>query len=413
MTQGIIALAVVMPIKDWMHSGTARSILRARLPKGTMFLDKTDCPVEAARNILTEGALRDFPELTHLLFIDDDMVFEPDAFDRLLERDLPIVGGLCHNRRPPYMPILMRHPVRDDPSSGFEFMYDYEAGLVEVDATGCAFLLVKREVFEEIAKTGESPFTQRGLGEDVSFCTRAKEQGYKIFVDTTVEIGHVGEVIVTPDFARRTRDFVIAPWFDRGDSVVGDSAAAPSVAAPKLPCLRGDEVTIEARRARSRYAFAGKEIAKRVRIGEVLDYGCGTGYGCPIIAREALLRGAHVVVGGYDPDPIAIAFGRTACWPMLTLDEANALEGPIAAITCFNVLQHLGMWRPDLVDRVVAGTLGKLIAAAPLVIGSVPMEWAERIDAPGSATVSYYWQRADGSFGLVNDAQDLIFVITR
>lgn len=411
MSEQTPVVAIIMPVREWVHTNTNRSILRLRVPKPVHYLDKTDCPVDAARNILTAGALRDVPGLTHLLFIDDDMIFEPDAFERLLAHDLPIVGGLCHNRRPPYMPILMR-----EYDGGYAFVYDYDReidarGLIEVDATGAAFLLVQKEVFERIAtELKEDPFAIRGPGEDISFCLRAKELGYKIFVDTTVEIGHVGEVVVGSDFARRNRDFMVFPWID--------PAKRPPVAKPETPLppqrLRGDEITLEARRARARYAFAGKEIARRVHLGEVLDFGCGTGYGCPIMAREALIRGACITVGGYDPDPIAISFGRQTFWPMLTCDKDAATEGPIAAITCFNVLQHLGMWRPDLVQMVSANMLVQLIESAPIVIGSVPMELQNTLDFPGSIEVAYYGQKTDGNFGVIDaDSQDLIFVVTR
>lgn len=399
MTPGL-SVAVVMPIRDWVHPSTNRSILRMRLPPGTCFLDKTDAPVEAARNILTEGALKDIPGLTHLLFIDDDMIFEPGAFDRLLAHDLPIVGGLCHNRRPPYMPILMRSC-----GDGYAFMYDYDRevdsrGLVEVDATGCAFLLVKREVFEKI---GEKPFTQEGYGEDVAFCRKAKAAGYTIHVDPTVEIGHVGEVVVNSDFARRNRDFVVFPWVDPAKR---PQASEPGTVLPPAR-MRGDEITLEARRARARYALAGKEIAKRVRVGEALDFGCGAGYGCPIIARETLLRGSNIVIGGCDPDPLAITFGSENFWVHLTTDIDEALATDLAAITCFNVLQHVD--DPD-------DTLRLLISKTRTLIGSVPRAWYEErgLSLPGSVGVIFYGQRGDGSFGAVEPgSQDVIFVISR
>jgi hypothetical protein len=400
------SVAIIMPVREWVHTGTNRSILRLKIPKPTHYFDKTDCPVEAARNILTAAALREVPELTHLLFIDDDMIFDADAFERLVAHDLPIVGGLCHNRRPPYMPILMR-----EYNGGYAFVYDYdrevdERGLIEVDATGAAFLLVKREVFEKIAETKEEPFTIRGPGEDISFCLRAKEKGYKIFVDTTVEIGHVGEVTVTSDFARRNRDFMIFPWVDpaKRPIVKGSDVELPPAR------MRGDEVTPEARRARARYAFAGKEIAKRIRVGGVLDFGCGTGYGCPILAREALIRGSNVAVVGYDLDPLAVAFGRDTFWPMLTTID-GAVEGPVDAITCFNVLQHAAEAGEDGID-----TLRYLIARSPIVIGSLPSTEFNTDDLvlPGSIKCEFYGQRADGMIGVLDDQSlDMIFVITR
>ena len=82
--------------------------------------------------------------------------------------------------------------------------------LVKVLATGAAFLLVHRQVFEHMRQpypkgfgtdsNGVSnPFpwfvegTNRGVqfGEDVAFCMRASSLGYGVYVHTGVKIGHL------------------------------------------------------------------------------------------------------------------------------------------------------------------------------------------------------------------------------
>lgn len=170
-------------------------------------------PVDVARQQLTAQALAD-KAVTHLLFIDDDMQFPPDALERLLAHDKPIVGGLCHARRPPWNPMLAK---RAGPLYGFE--YDHPStGLVEVDATGAAFLLVKREVFETMFASWWKP---RGtLTEDFSFCVGAKEAGYSIFVDVGLDIGHVAEVVVDRKVARQLQS-----WRGQGE---GAPLPAPS-----------------------------------------------------------------------------------------------------------------------------------------------------------------------------------------
>lgn len=190
-----------------------RSLIGADLPRPFIVLDQVGYDVADARNAIASAALGD-PEVTHLLWIDDDATFPSDAVKRLLAHRLPIVGGLCFGRRPPYPPILLH----EDPKSeiGYRFQYEYPEGLVEVDATGCHFLLVKRQVFEDVYKRcttpREGPFTQRGFGEDVSFCQRARECGYRIMVDASVKIGHLGEVNVDETFAKRNRAYLLNEW---------------------------------------------------------------------------------------------------------------------------------------------------------------------------------------------------------
>jgi hypothetical protein len=146
-----------------------------------------------------------------LLFIDDDMVFEPDAVKQLVEvqreHDLDIVGGLCFRRQPPHQPTLY---MREGPTSGgYNFLERWDDGPVEVDATGLAFCLITRRAFETIAGTPMPSFDERAstrppsffgwnniLGEDLQFCQDAKKHGLKIWVDTRIEIGHVSEFTV-------------------------------------------------------------------------------------------------------------------------------------------------------------------------------------------------------------------------
>jgi GT2 family glycosyltransferase len=213
-------VAICTPIALKPHGLTFVSLLGLALRR-RYFLQVIGRPVDQARNELAEAAL-EVREVTHLLWIDDDMVFGPDAASRLLEHDLPIVGGLYYNRRDPWQPLLLR-----ELSSGGQYgwVYEHGPGLVDVDATGAGFLLTKREVYEKIRPTlasGDGFFSYLTVedaagelqvrSEDVSFCVRAKEAGYSLAVDTDVEIGHVGEVVVDAAFARRNRTRLVDPW---------------------------------------------------------------------------------------------------------------------------------------------------------------------------------------------------------
>jgi hypothetical protein len=430
-------IALCMPIHDQLYPLTFRCIQRLQIPRPYHLFDIRDHPVDAARNVLTDLALK-VPEVTHLLWIDDDMVFDPDALDRLLAHDLPIVGGLCHNRRHPYNPILMRRPPDSATGPGYGYVYDYEAetdarGLIEVDATGGAFILVKREVYERIAlglKKDEGPYTKNEGGEDVTFCERAKSLGYSIFVDTTLDIGHVGEVVVNSDFARRNRDLYPFAWRSTWRTKPAETPAGAQEGAsdptPEAPDqvrqsglrVRGDEVDVETRRHRARYAWAGRKLSTMLHVGDVLDYGCGAGYGCPIVTREALLRGSNLTVYGYDRDPKAVEFGLMRWWKGLTTDENAALGMAPAAVTCFEVIEHL--------DEKPAETIARLLEHAPIVIGSTPYmepagfnphhKWSglDTSILPSGAEV--YGQRWDGNIGPLIDRETtpiMIFVVRR
>jgi hypothetical protein len=142
-----------------------------------------------------------------LLFIDDDMVWAPDAIGRLIasrdEHDLDVVGALCFRRSSPYQPTLY---MRESPTTGaYNYLEDWDDDIIEVDATGLAFLLIHKRALEAIAgpmppieeRNGGPPpnfFRWEGaLGEDLRFCQDLKAAGMRIWVDTRIEVGHIGE----------------------------------------------------------------------------------------------------------------------------------------------------------------------------------------------------------------------------
>lgn len=193
-------------------------------------INLSDFPVDQARTHLTAHALATIPDLTHILWIDDDMVFPPDALQRLLAHDKDIVGGLCHNRRAPsYQPIAARKydPALGMPQDAYGFVYDLpRSGLVEVDATGGAFLLVRAQVFREIEqRCGPRSWWEPAgeASEDFSFCARAKQCGYQIWIDAGLDIGHIGNVTITRGVAEKLRESKVSAWIplNHGSSVGG------------------------------------------------------------------------------------------------------------------------------------------------------------------------------------------------
>lgn len=152
-----------------------------------------------------------------ILFIDDDMTWQPNAIKTLVETrekfDLDILGGLCFQRGAPYQPTM----YYADPTGGYLFREGWdEDAAIEVDATGMAFVIIHARVFDAILRqrTGEGfpSFQERQfmppppffrwegeLGEDFLFCKEAKEAGCRVFVDTSVKIGHIGEHVITQE----------------------------------------------------------------------------------------------------------------------------------------------------------------------------------------------------------------------
>ena len=159
-----------------------------------------------ARNRLCDEFLKNYTDAEWLWFVDTDMVFQPQLMHqmvaRAVEHDVKILGALCV--------ILTADGVIptlfiDSPTTVTQVMLDWAPNqLAEVAATGTGCLLIHRSVLQQMFdQSGGSTncwfgfdirFGDDGsewaLGEDVSFCLRAGEQGHKVYVDTTAHVGH-------------------------------------------------------------------------------------------------------------------------------------------------------------------------------------------------------------------------------
>ena len=131
-----------------------------------------------------------------LLFLDSDIEFSLDAFDRLIWRDTDIVSGLYFGRREgvndpiAYKTVkpqtLFRKKACVEPITEFK-------PYMEVEGVGLGFCLIKNHVLMSFSDK-INPFEPFGnLGEDFSFCLRCRKNGYKIMLDATFTLNHLGE----------------------------------------------------------------------------------------------------------------------------------------------------------------------------------------------------------------------------
>ena len=160
--------------------------------------------VDWARNSLARTSKDHLDEYTgekytHLLWLDDDHVFNPDLALRLAVHDKDMVSALYYGRHKPHKPVVY---VRDPSDDGYKHfpMIEVPRTLFECDAAGFGAMLMRRDVLDRVPEPWFTVDT-RG-GEDLAFCVRAKEQGVKIWCDGTYRLGHVGmpEVITQENY---------------------------------------------------------------------------------------------------------------------------------------------------------------------------------------------------------------------
>jgi hypothetical protein len=124
---------------------------------------------------------------THIFFVDDDLLVNPDALQKLYAHDLDVVGGFYVKKTP----LPESATMVSVPNSESKMSVPLDAkGLVEVDWSLAAGLtLVKTEVFKRLAYPWYLT-TAQGT-EDTYFCARLRESGIKAYLDTDVKAVHV------------------------------------------------------------------------------------------------------------------------------------------------------------------------------------------------------------------------------
>jgi len=145
---------------------------------------------------------------THLMWIDSDMFWNPEQIGSLLLRKEKVVSGLYSHGQDGNFTVFKN--CNDDyfiKNGSYELMKRDEVkdktDLIEIDYAGLGFMLIAKGVVESL----EYPwFTsmEKEIGnnikdlssEDATFCFRIKEQGFKIFVDPTIIVGHEKTIFV-------------------------------------------------------------------------------------------------------------------------------------------------------------------------------------------------------------------------
>jgi hypothetical protein len=202
------------------YGGMVAQMFASSLQRTSVELERAGCPtiwlsnrlsnVRLARNELTAAFLT-MPDLTHAMWIDADISWEPSDVLKLLAHDLDVVAGAYCKKAYPlelamYLATNELGLTRQKPS-----------GLLEADFVGAGFMLVKREVYLRLiaacperatpqAAPGWWPALAPWLydlypdgieagevyGEDVGFCRLWRSIGGEIWIDPSIQLAHHG-----------------------------------------------------------------------------------------------------------------------------------------------------------------------------------------------------------------------------
>lgn len=161
--------------------------------------------VYSNRNYLIMKAYKD--QVDYMLFVDSDMDWQPEVIHKMVQFDKNVVTGVCLSRKPmvdnTHLPALYEKVGNE-----YRVLSSFPNTPFKVDASGLAFMLIKKVVIEKMIKLIPDlgyPFDplkgkdidikmvgDSGLiGEDLSFSYRLNKAGFKILCLPEVKIGHV------------------------------------------------------------------------------------------------------------------------------------------------------------------------------------------------------------------------------
>ena len=180
--------------REVIHIQWAISFKNLILPQTAGWTTISGMPFDHGRNLCAQRCLEN--NFEYLMFLDDDVIVPPDAYVKLLAHKADIISGLYMRRTEPICPVMMRV----QPNGQASWVANFPVGeTIEVDYVGAGCLLIHRRVLEKMQKPwfewacGREDFQpSHRTSEDYYFCRKAKELGFRVQVDTSIQCTHIG-----------------------------------------------------------------------------------------------------------------------------------------------------------------------------------------------------------------------------
>lgn len=181
-------IGICVPCRDMVHSAFASDLfnllhvssssqydLKLMLLQGSL--------ISAQRQKLAELAISE--GCSHIMWLDSDMGFPTNIIDALLMHKKPIVACNYSTRQSPFKGVAYKK-VGDWDS----WLRSQPHGLEIVEGVGMGCMLTDCAVFKDLPKpwfeiTYHNEWDNH-IGEDFYFCTKARANGYEIFIDLSM-----------------------------------------------------------------------------------------------------------------------------------------------------------------------------------------------------------------------------------
>lgn len=196
-----IRTLIAIPCFDMVHTDFMACFAEMERDENTSYTLIKNTLIYNARNMIAQEAIRH--GFDRVLWLDSDILFQPNIIKRLSDdmdgRDF--VSGLYYSRSDPSKPVVYSdiwRRVNQDGwvDTGFKHYEDYPEGVFECAGTGFGCVMTSVELLKKLVDKYGAPFTpMMGLGEDLSFCLRVTATGSKMYCDSRIMCGHIGQKV--------------------------------------------------------------------------------------------------------------------------------------------------------------------------------------------------------------------------
>lgn len=203
---------IAIPSMDQVPAQFAASLaMLERVTDDTVVGFQIGSLIYEARNQLARQAIKIGAD--YVLWLDSDMIFQPSVMKRLYEDYKAgkgdIVSGLYFRRVSPFTPVVFNTLEIVDNKPQWTAPENIPEDVFEAGGVGFGCVFMDTGVLADVMSKFEgNAFTPlNGVGEDLSFCWRARQCGYKIVVDPAVELGHIAHITVNRTFYESTKQY--------------------------------------------------------------------------------------------------------------------------------------------------------------------------------------------------------------
>ena len=195
--KNIKKILIGLPNTGYFHFTTVSSLVSLIIPENyrISFRFISNCLIYDARESLSKFAIDN--DFDYLFMVDSDMVLPPNTIVELLktlDSGYDLATGLIFKRTYPFQPCFYSSARINQQGEKFTSSLEgiikwNDNEILPIEACGMASCLIKVDCLKQLDLPLFYPFPE--IGEDITFCIKFRQKGFKLALNTGLDIGHL------------------------------------------------------------------------------------------------------------------------------------------------------------------------------------------------------------------------------